>query len=143
MKLKYEQQGATLFVALILLLVMTLFAISSINMSTTNLKIVSNMQAVEVLDAEANAALEQVISQSSSFTSPAATTIASTYGTINVDAPVCIDSQPASGYSALHSEIIPEDNTWEVVASITDTVTGATSTMHSGIKMRMLAGNCP
>jgi Tfp pilus assembly protein PilX len=138
-----KQNGATLFVALVLLVMMTLFAVSSINMGTVNLKIVGNMQATKSLDAEAESAIEQVISDSTKFTSPSSTTIASTtYGNFTVDAPVCIDSQTATGYSAVNSSIIPEDNTWEVVTTVTDTVTGATSTIHAGVELRMLAGNC-
>ena len=139
---KRNQNGATLVVALIILIMMTLFAVTSINLSTINLKIVSNMQATKVLDAEAQAAIEQVISQSSNFTTPISTSVSTLYGTVNVDTPVCIDSQTAAGYSAVASAIVPEDNVWEVVATIDDTVTGATSTIHTGVQMRMLAGNC-
>jgi len=61
---------------------------------------------------------------------------------VNVAAPDCIDSQTAAGYSAVVENIIPEDNTWEISATVTDNVTGATSTIHQGVEMRMLAGNC-
>ena len=138
-----KQQGATLFVALLLLLMMTLFAISSINMSTVNLKIVGNMQATKSLDAEAEAAIEQVISDSTKFTSPSSTTVtSSTYGNFTVSAPVCIDSKTATGYSAVNTNIIPEDNTWEIISSLSDSLTGATTTIHAGVQLRMLAGNC-
>ena len=142
--IKYnKQKGATLFVALILLVIMTLFAISSINMGTVNLKIVGNMQATKSLDAVNQSALEQVISQSANFTTPTATSVSSTYGTVSVETPVCIDSITASGYSAVNKSIIPEDNTWELRSTVSDSITGAQSTMHTGVKMRMLAGNCP
>ena len=139
----HRQKGATLFVALVLLVVMTMFAVSSINMGTTNLKVVNNMQATKVLDAEANAAIEQVVSDATKFTSPSSTTVSTTYGTVTVDTPVCVESRPATGYSALNTTIIPEDNTWELVATVSDTVTGGSSTIHAGVSMRMLAGNCP
>ncbi|NNE36715.1 MAG: hypothetical protein HKN08_00295 [Gammaproteobacteria bacterium] len=142
-----KQHGATLFVALIFLLIMTLFAITSINMSTVNLRIVGNMQAVKYMDAAAQEAIEQKISDSASFSSSVgATTVASTVSgttfTVNVGAPDCIDSQTAAGYSAVVENIIPEDNTWEIVATVTDNVTGAASSIHQGVEMRMLAGNC-
>ena len=63
--------------------------------------------------------------------------------TVNVSAPDCIDSRVATGYSAVVQNIIPEDNTWELVATVTDDVTGASSTIHQGVEIRMLAGNCP
>ncbi|MGK0297486.1 MAG: Tfp pilus assembly protein PilX [Gammaproteobacteria bacterium] len=147
MRLRISQTGATLFVALIFLLIMTLFAISSINMSSVNLRIIGNMQAVKYMDAAAQEAIEQKIGDSANFgTAVAASSIISTISgtdfTVNVDAPDCIDSQTASGYSAVAENIIPEDNTWELVARVTDNVTGATSTIHQGVEMRMLAGNC-
>jgi len=142
-----NQRGATLFVALIFLLIMTLYAITSINMSTVNLRIVGNMQAVKYMDSAAQEAIEQKISNSDSFASSVgATTVNSTISgtnfTVNVAAPDCIDSQTAAGYSAVVENIIPEDNTWEISATVTDNVTGATSTIHQGVEMRMLAGNC-
>jgi Tfp pilus assembly protein PilX len=147
MKIIRNQRGATLFVALIFLLIMTLFAITSINMSTVNLRIVGNMQAVKYMDSAAQEAIEQKISSSDSFASSVgATTVTSTISgtnfTVNVAAPDCIDSQVAAGYSAVVENIIPEDNTWEISATVTDNVTGATSTIHQGVEMRMLAGNC-
>ncbi|NIN36201.1 MAG: hypothetical protein GTO60_14325, partial [Gammaproteobacteria bacterium] len=68
-----------------------LFAISSINMSTVNLRIVGNMQAVKSLDADAQAAIEEIISSMNSFGSvPAGATITGEIGTVNIAPPVCI-----------------------------------------------------
>jgi Tfp pilus assembly protein PilX len=139
-----RQQGVVLFTTLVLLVMMTLFAVSSINLSTVNLRIVGNMQAIKAMDADAQAAIEQTISTMDNFNlTPAATTITGTLATVSVSAPECIDSQIATGYSAVSTAIIPEDNVWEVIATVTDNVTGATSTLHQGVEIRMLAGNCP
>jgi hypothetical protein len=63
---------------------------------------------------------------------------------VDVDPPVCLDSQVATGYSAVVESIIPEDNTWEVTATYEDVdYSGAKSTIHQGVEIRMLAGNCP
>lgn len=142
-----HQHGATLFVALIFLLIMTLFAVSSINMSTINLRIIGNMQAAKQMDAAAQDAIEQKLSSSGSFgTAVAASTVTTTVSGVDFDvdvsAPACVDSRVATGYSAVVQNIIPEDNTWEIVATVSDTVTGATSTVHQGVEIRMLAGNC-
>ena len=40
-----RQRGATLVIALIMLVLLTLFAVSSLNTANTNLRIVGNMQA--------------------------------------------------------------------------------------------------
>ncbi len=147
MTLPRYQAGATLFVALIFLLIMTLFAVSSVNLSTVNFRIVGNMQAMKHMEAAAQDAIEQILNDSNNYDTPAAQTITSTVAgvdyTVDVSAPQCIDSQVATGYSAVVDNIIPEDNTWEIIATVTDDVTGATATMHQGIEIRMLADRCP
>ena len=168
-----KQAGATLIVALMFLLIMTLFAVSSINLSTTNLKIIGNMQATKTLDAAAKDVVEQLMGTANSFVAaPSNTLIITEYdpatdavvttnlvvGTNNtlgtavttalgtvayVENPECVDSETAEGYTALAAALSPDDNTWEVVVHFTDPVTGATSIIHQGAKIRMLAGNCP
>lgn len=138
------QRGATLITALFFLLIMTLFAVSSVNMSTVNFRIVGNMQAQKQMDASVQDAIERKLSGMAQFNlTPAATTVSTEMGIVKVAAPECIDSQTATGYSAVVTDIIPEDNTWELTATITDSVTGAVSTIHQGVEIRMLAGNCP
>jgi hypothetical protein len=117
-------------------------------MSNVNFKIVANMQAQKQIDAAVQDAIEQTISTMAQFNlTPAATTVSSTLGAgsivVNVSAPECLDSQVATGYSAVVENIIPEDNTWELSAAYEDDVTGAVSTLHQGVEIRMLAGNCP
>jgi Tfp pilus assembly protein PilX len=139
-----RQSGATLVTALIFLVIMTLFAVSSINMSTVNFKIVANMQAQKQIDAAVQDAIEQTISTMNQFNmTPAGSTISTSMGIVAVSAPDCLDSKVATGYSAVVENIIPEDNTWELNATLADSITGAVSTIHQGVEIRMLAGNCP
>ena len=141
---KYHRQtGATLIVALIMLVMMSILAVSAINLSTVNLKIVGNMQAQKALDAAAQDAIEQVVSTYTAFTSPAATVVATTMGDVDVTQAVCLSSTVAKGYTAVVTGIIPQDNTWEIQATISDSVTGAATTLHQGVAIRMPAGNCP
>ena len=72
MNMRKSQQGMTLFVSLILLVMVTLLAISSFRVSNTNLKIVSSMQGRNEAIAAAQAAVEQVISSSAFTTNPTA-----------------------------------------------------------------------
>jgi hypothetical protein len=139
----HKQQGATLMVAMIMLVMMTMLAVSSINLSTINLKIVGNMQSQRSIDAAAQEAIEQVLTEYTLFTSPAATVVSTTYGDVNVDKILCISSNIATGYTAVNPAITPQDNIWDVKVSITDPLTGAKTTMHQGVGIRMLAGNCP
>ena len=139
----HRQTGATLIVALMMLVMMSILAVSAINLSTINLKIVGNMQAQKTLDAAAQDAIEQIVSTYTAFTSPAATIVTTSMGDVDISQAVCLSSTVAKGYTAVVSGIIPQDNSWEIAATITDSVTGATSTIHQGVNIRMPAGNCP
>jgi Tfp pilus assembly protein PilX len=136
------QRGATLIVSLIMLVVLTLFAVSAINLSSINLRIVGNMQAQKTMELVAQDAIERVLSSASYFGPGAAAQNFSINGfPVNVTAPECVRSVPATGYSAT-SGISPEDNDWELMASVADPLTGAALNLHQGVRIRMLAGNC-
>lgn len=65
-----SQHGATLVIALIMLVLLTLFAISALNTSTTNLKVVGNMQARNEAFNAAQQAIDNVISRTDFVTTP-------------------------------------------------------------------------
>lgn len=66
-----RQGGSTLIIALIMLVLLTLFAVSSLNTANINLKVVGNMQAkTEALNAS-QATIETVISTPQFIVSPA------------------------------------------------------------------------
>jgi Tfp pilus assembly protein PilX len=106
-----RQRGATLLVALIMLVVLMLFVVSSMNTANINLKIVGNMQAKhEALNA-AREAIETTISQTDFISSPsnavptpcgAANTICANvsgnstpdYTTVLTPQPACITVKP-------------------------------------------------
>ena len=143
---KSREQGATLFVVLVMLVVLTLFAVSVITLSNLNAKAVGNMQFRKAVDIVAQNAIEQVISNSANFYSPtAAPTIAAntTQGmTVTVGNRVCVASQAATGYS-LAQQIVPEDDYWEFPVTVADPISGGSAVVHQGVKLRMLANNCP
>ncbi|ADE12391.1 PilX N-terminal domain-containing pilus assembly protein [Sideroxydans lithotrophicus] len=62
MTLRHKQHGATLLVALVMLVVLTLLVVSAIRSSTTNLRVAGNMQMQGEATASAQQAIEQVIS---------------------------------------------------------------------------------
>jgi len=64
------QRGATLVVALIFLVLMSLFAISAFNSSTGNMRIVGNTQARQESLSAAQLAVEKTISSSNFHTNP-------------------------------------------------------------------------
>lgn len=96
------QNGATLLMAMIFLVLLTLIVISAIKATNVNTKVVGNMQIQKETEAAAAQAIETVIS--ADFTkAPTATTVnvdindsgqtATTYA-VTVPAPTCIDVQP-------------------------------------------------
>lgn len=66
-----RERGATLVIALVMLVLLTLFALSAMNTGTTNLKIVGNMQTRAEAMSAAQEAVETVISTPLFISSPA------------------------------------------------------------------------
>jgi Tfp pilus assembly protein PilX len=135
------QRGATLLVVLVMLVVLTLFAISAINISNVNMRIVGNMQNRTTAEAMAQTAIEQVLNSGDYFYNRASAVTGLASG-VTVAPRVCMGADAATGYSAAQP-IVPEDTYWNVQVSVADTLTGASTVMHQGVRMRMLSGNCP
>ena len=70
-----KQRGVTLVVTLIMLVLLTLFAISAINSAMINLRIAGNMQFQDEARAAGQVAIERYISSLSNFQPPVARTI--------------------------------------------------------------------
>jgi hypothetical protein len=167
MKAPRKQQGITLFVALILLVMVTLLAVSSFRVSNTNLKVVSSMQGRNEAVASAQAAIDQVLSSSNFTTNPAA--IAASPASIDVDgdgnadysvtftpAPSCLRQREtptstlditsandrgcfgSSKYGGSTSNCA--DTIWEVAATTKDPVTSAETTVRQGVSIRLEKG---
>lgn len=149
----HRQQGATLAIGLIMLVLITVLVTSAFNLGNTNLIAVGNMQFRDEAIAGANKAIEQVLS--SPFTN------APTGQAINVDidnddnpdyevvfsAPTCIsDSEiviagaaPSSitlGSSFLVAGSTFHQTVWDISASVTDTQgSGASIQVHQGVRV--------
>ena len=151
--LKSRQRGATLLVTLIMLVVLTLFAVTAFNLSSVNLKIVGNFQAQKEADATVQQALAHAISGISMFEAPADTSYCIPGGTtppcaanqqeVAIDRPRCNYTTAARGYTKVLGQLTPEDTNWDVRASFTDSVTKAKVAIVQGVAVRMLSGNCP
>ena len=138
------ERGATLVVTLIMLVIMTLFAIAAVNLSGSNLKVIGNMQARTAAEAAALWAIEDTLSSISWFrTNP--TTVRSIVApnglTAQVQARSCKSRAPSGGSTSLH-EIVPEDTVWEFRVEVTDPLSNAKAVMWQGARIQMLAGNC-
>lgn len=89
----HRQRGATLFIGLVMLVILTLFALSAFQTSSTNLKTVGNMQAREEAQNAAQQVIDTVISSATFITSPAAA-ILLPCATPNV---ACVDFKSGGG----------------------------------------------
>jgi Tfp pilus assembly protein PilX len=139
-----KQQGSVLFVSLILLVAMTMIAVASARVSTTQLRIVGNVQAVRLAESSAQLGIEETIGSINSFSNPTQNIVVGNLPAginVAVSDRRCLGAAPAPGFSAVMN-IAPEDTMWEVDVSATDTLTGATATMTQGVRVRMLAGSC-
>lgn len=150
-----RQRGATLLVTLIMLVVLTLFAVTGFNLSSVNLKIVGNFYQQKLTEAQVQQAIEQVMSTVNIFTAPAATCLPSgiapsgtplacaSTADVLIERPACNYTAAAKGYTKKIGELTPEDTSWEVRASYTDPSTKASAAIVQGVSVRMLSGNCP
>lgn len=137
--LKRRQRGATLITALVMLIVLTLLVVSGIRSSSTNLRIAGNMQIQEEATAAAQQAIENVISTAVFNTAP------QTVGNFNVtiDSATCLSATQVdfntAGFpvncQAETGMIVCYQTMWEIVATATDTNSGATAEIHQGVTM--------
>lgn len=150
----HRQQGAVLVVSLVMLVVLTLFVLSSTRIATGNLRIVGNYQARQNVESIGQSVLEQVLSgiapfygstaavawNSKSLLTGTPVTVASGIQ-VTLGTRTCIRATPATGYSAV-SGISPEDTFWDVPVTVTDTIANTTRTLNQGVRIRLPAGNC-
>lgn len=138
----HRQRGATLIVSLIMLVVLTLLAVSGMRSSNVNTRIAGNMQVQEEAMESAQQAIEESISNSNFTRVTPATQTVGPY-TVTFAAPIC---QSATAVRK-NDPGLPADGsclgnagasycywtTWEVAASAVDNKTGVTTSIHQGV----------
>ena len=147
-----NQKGAVLLVALIMLVVFTLMALSGVNSSTASLRIAGNMQAQTEVGAAAQQALEQVLDQTANFqftsdSPPASQVVTVSSGGIDYKVTVvlqCLGARPVAGYSASFAVSAPSESFWDVRATALDPRSGASEVAHQGVRVTLAPGQvCP
>lgn len=149
-----SNSGATLVIALVMLIVLTIIVISAIRISNVNLRIAGNMQTLANITASAQQGIDTFIATSSNLTSAPTTdtpvTVALAGVSVNVKPPKCINSYAESGYDYEFSaggavgdttSSAPQSTMWDVYATATDSLTNASVTVHQGVKVRLPAGS--
>ena len=142
-----RQRGATLLISLIMLVVLTLFAVTGFNLSSVNLKIAGNFQQQRFIEASVMQAIEQVVSDQVLFYSPLGQTIVVNGISVTVAAAGCYHNPVTDGYESNVDSVTgeptgPQDTVWEVRGSGTDPLTGAQAVVTQGVQIIMRAGNC-
>jgi hypothetical protein len=155
------QRGLTLFVAMIILVMITLLVVSAFRVSNTNLKIVGAMQGRQEAVSAANAAIERTLSSGFFAENPALVAATPIDLDINGDAipdfnvkmgvPTCLRTAPivmgnpptklqidCAGSSRYPGALTPSwcsNVIWEVSATTTDRLTAAQTTVNQGVGM--------
>lgn len=145
MKSMTSQCGATLLISLIMLVVLTLFVISAINLTNVNLRIAGNMQIQAETQAAAQQAIEQLITKALTATEGA-----------EPDADIDINHDTVIDYTALLSKECVDsmiskdtdpnsliyDSVWDIRSEVADSRTGAKTVIHQGVGV-LAGGACP
>lgn len=141
--MKRNQQGATLLVSLIMLVVVTMFAVAGINLTSVNLRIVGNAQIQRQLEAAVQEAIEQVITDPTLFVTGATSQTATIDGIdVTVSAPSCRYYTTAGGTTRTRKNIAPQYTYWDFDAEASDMLSGAEIRIYQGVKIPLPAGNC-
>lgn len=171
MKIRKQQQGATLIISLIMLMAVTLLVVYAIRMGNTNLRIAGNMQFQSEAYAATEAGVEKIIEQVK--TTDLIGTIASQtipitlnglqynvvtdpLGTCKMDVPVlnqdlnpsvpqdvpCFEStdqdRAITSTGTLSTTLSAcKNQLWEVGASVTEPMSGATVRQTQGLTIRV------
>jgi Tfp pilus assembly protein PilX len=145
-----RQRGMTLVVSLIMLVVITLFVLSAIRLSTANLRTVGNTQARNEAAAASQRAIEDLLSSPAPFNSPGSVAnsvtvnINKTDYAVAVATPVCVRTEPVTGNSYNNSGLALQDTYWNLSTTATNAKSGANVTTQQGVKIRLNASaTCP
>lgn len=151
-----RQRGVVLVVVLIMLVMVTLLAVSSMRSSLTELQITGNDQVRKELASATQECIEQQLSSliaiNNMITGSAAPTSCTTQGgrySVTIARFTCIKARPLGGSSLAMAASgssgtsTTEIDYWEVVATVTDTTTGAKMTTTQGFRVRMPLNSCP
>ncbi len=142
MRSRNREHGAVLVICLIFLALITLFVVSTVTMSSADLRVVGNVQNKLAMMQNAQQAIEQAISSIATFDTPAAQNINVNGTQVAVSAPTCLGTSPATGYTAV-ANITLYDTRWSITATANDAPSGATATVNQGVRIRLPTNFCP
>lgn len=146
MKTLKQQRGISLVMALIMLVVLTLTAISSTSSVNSSIRIAGNMMIQDEVLTANQMAIDSQTSVLANFTTAVDRDVEVDIDkngtmdyTVTLYAPVCYSSEPAqpNSYSLEEQGSTQNKTYWDVRADVTDTRTGATATVHEGVRITL------
>lgn len=152
-----REKGVVLVVSLILLILITLFAVAAIRSSTTELQIAGNEQIRKKLSATNQTAIEERLNSMADFNNLALGQSVANFTeqkfcnsgggkciAVTVCTPVCLRAVPITGGSLVHTSGANTEMTyWEIQAIATDETTNTRVETRQGFRVRMPSGSCP
>lgn len=165
-----RQRGVVLLVGLVMLLMVTLMAVSGFNMVKVNQQVAGNMESRAQAMVAANAAIEEAISSTLFFNKPGniffnscGTANTKCYDfngdggndvTVTVAAPTCVSLLPVMNEDlnfALENDLgcliegskqsLCVDSVWNMEAVAVDNITGARAAVRQGVAVRVSKNN--
>lgn len=150
----HRQQGISMVMSLIMLVVLTMIAISATYSTNSSMRIVGNMQMKDEAQIAAQYAIDSVLSNLNNFTTPVAQTLSvdmDNNGTadysVTTSPPVCLFSS-SEGLPANETGVSGAEMTyWEFTAQVTHVPSGSKSKITFGLNTALLpymatAGGC-
>lgn len=162
--LRRSQNGVTLLVTLIMLILITVIVTTAFTLSNSNLKSVGNMQFRNEALAAANLAIEQQLNSAANFTNPVAKSINVGSYNVSVTKPVCLyatdvveesSADPHANIKMDSAAVTPPTVTtpavsgsylntyWDIAATVNDGMSGALVTAHQGVKVTLPSSPYP
>lgn len=162
------QQGSTLIISLIMLVLLTMFALSAINLTNVNLRISGNLQVQEESRTLAQQAIDEILNRdftvytTSSGLKNQGSYVVTTSKTCSVNTPIknsqldpsnaldkpCFGSGAAQNtgifFSGSSSSNVANawcaNQQWDISAQVTDSRTSSNLTLHQGTALRVTTG---
>ena len=138
MNARNSQRGITLLVSLIMLVVLTLFALSIINLSNINLRIAGNMEMKRETESVAQRGVDDVLKSAQMTISGGTITVGNASYTPTVTKE-CVDSKVSAESDPT---VKVYDSIWVVKAEVSDSRSGAKSVVQQGVSWSA-GGACP
>jgi len=155
--IRNPHRGAVLIVALIMLLVLTTLGVSTITSTNINLQLLQSQQRQQEAQQAAQNSINYLLSDldyyinnasyldgDGNFTLSFPSNVSSGM-VVTVNSLQCLLQATPAGCSLLEGSSAPchPEYYWEADVSVTDNVSGASSTIIEGFKFRYLEGYCP